>query len=34
VARNILWTWVLTMPIAAIFATLAYYLIDYLTKIL
>lgn len=34
VARNILWTWVLTMPIAGIFATLAYYLIDYLTKVL
>ncbi len=32
VARNILWTWVLTIPLAGIFAAVSYYIIEYLIK--
>ena len=33
VARNILWTWVLTIPLASMFSAIAYYIIDYIIKI-
>ena len=34
VARNILWAWVLTIPIAGVSAALSYYIIYYLTKVI
>jgi len=34
VARNILWTWVLTIPLAGIFAAVSYFIIDYITKVI
>jgi len=33
VARNILWTWVLTIPLAGLFSAISYYIIAYIIKI-
>ena len=34
VARNILWAWILTIPLSAVFSMLTFYLFNYLIKIL
>ena len=34
VARNILWTWVLTIPLAGIFAAVSYYIIEFVIRVI